>query len=177
MATLRVARRYAEAAFDIARESNTYDAWTRDLTTLAESAGDEVVGEFFANPSIPANAKLGALDTLLPGADQQYARNFARLLITRRRFQEAPHILETFEELRLQERGIAIAEVTTAVELTPGELADVQRGLERIVGRTIEMRAHVDPAIIGGLVARVGDQLIDGSTASQLRNLRTALTT
>lgn len=175
MATLRVARRYAEAAFDIARESNTYDAWTRDLTTLAETAGDPVAGEFFANPSIPATAKLNAIDALLPGADQQYARNFARILISRQRFQQAPHILQTFEELRLEERGIAIADVTTAVELTPEELTQVRGGLERIVGRTIEMRAHVDPGIIGGLVARIGDQLIDGSTASQLRNLRTAL--
>jgi F-type H+-transporting ATPase subunit delta len=161
--------------FDIARESNTYDAWSRDLTTLAEAADDPVTGEFFANPSVPSNAKFEAVDTLLPGADQQYARNFARILIGRQRLQQAPHILQTFEELRLEERGIGIANVTTAVELTPQELAQVRAGLERIVGRTIEMRTRVDPGIIGGLVARVGDQLIDGSTASQLRNLRTAL--
>jgi F-type H+-transporting ATPase subunit delta len=161
--------------FDIARESNTYDAWSRDLTTLAETAVDPVAGSYFANPSIPSTAKFDAIDMLLPDSDQQYARNFARILISRQRFQQAPNILQTFEELRLEERGIGIADVTTAVELTPDELAQVRAGLERIVGRTIEMRAHIDPNIIGGLVARVGDQLIDGSTVSQLRNLRTAL--
>jgi F-type H+-transporting ATPase subunit delta len=175
VANLRVARRYAEAVFDLARESGNYDAWQRDLTTLAETASDPATGYFFANPSIPANAKLNALNTLLPDANQQEARNLARMLIGRHRFQELPLMLRTFEELRLLERGIAIAEVTTAVELTPQEQANVQRGLERIVGRTIEMRARVDPDIIGGIVARIGDQLIDGSAASQLRNLRMAL--
>jgi len=175
VANLRVARRYAEAVFDLARESGSYDAWQRDLTTLAETASDPATGFFFANPSIPADAKLNALNTLFPDAEQQQARNLARLLIGRQRFQELPLMLQTFEELRLQERGIAIADVMTAVELTPEEQADVRRGLERLAGRTIEMRTRVDPSIIGGIVARIGDQLIDASAASQLRNLRMAL--
>ena len=77
----------------------------------------------------------------------------------------------------LERRGIAVAYVTTAVPLNEEEQAAVQRRLGALIGKQIELRAEVDPNIIGGIVARVGDQLIDGSVLNQLRRLRERLIT
>lgn len=175
MAARGVAKRYAQSVFDLASEEGTVEQWLTDLTRLAEAASDAVVGPYFTDPNEPVKRKVEALHTLLPDAQQQEALNLARMLVARRRFDILPELLEVYRDLMLEAQGIAIAEVTTAVELTPQEQQDVSDRLAKIVGRTIELRARVDPSIMGGLVARVGDQLIDGSVATQLRNMRAAL--
>jgi F-type H+-transporting ATPase subunit delta len=175
MAVRGVAKRYAQAAFDIARESNTVEVWLRDLTRLAEADADGVTGEFFTSPNVPVSTKRAAVDQLLPDADQQYVRNLAYMLIERRRFDILPDMLEVFRDMMLESQGIAIANVTTAVDLTPAEREQIKTQLKNIVGKDIELRAHTDPSLIGGLVARIGDQLIDGSVISQLHQMRAAL--
>jgi F-type H+-transporting ATPase subunit delta len=175
MAARGVAKRYAQAVFDLATESGSQDAWLGDLTTLANAGSDEVAGQFLASPNVSAQRKREVIDRLLPGTTKQHARNLAYMLIERNRFEIAPDMLEVYRDLLLAAQGIAIADVTTAVELTPAEREQVGQQLADIIGRKIEMRLHVDPSLIGGLVARVGDQLIDGSVSTQLRAMRAAL--
>jgi F-type H+-transporting ATPase subunit delta len=175
MAARGVAKRYAQAVFELAREQQTTEQWLADLTRLAEAANDPVVGGFFSDPNQPVKVKLESIQKLLPDLKSQEALNLGRLLVTRRRFEILPELLEVYRDLLLESQGIAIAQVTTAVELTSAEQQDVRERLAKIVGRTIELRARVDPSIEGGLVARIGDQLIDGSVATQLRNLRATL--
>jgi F-type H+-transporting ATPase subunit delta len=170
-----VAKRYAQATFEIARESGTEQQWLDDLTTLASAASDPSVGDYFTSPNVPEQDKLTAVAQILPGPNQQLVRNLASLLIHRRRFEILPELLEVYRDLLLESQGIAIADVTTAVELTPAEQRSVETQLSNVVGRRIEMRTHVDPSMVGGLVARIGDWLIDGSVESQLRNLRASL--
>jgi F-type H+-transporting ATPase subunit delta len=175
MAARGVAKRYAQAVFELAQQQGNTEQWLTDLTRLAEAANDPVVGGFFTDPNQPVKVKLESIQKLLPNLQSQEALNLGRLLVQRRRFEILPELLEVFRDLMLEAQGIAIAQVTTAVELTPAEQQDVRERLAKIVGRTIELRTLVDPSIMGGLVARIGDQLIDGSVATQLRNLRTAL--
>lgn len=175
MAVRGVAKRYAQAVFDIANESGSHEQWLADLTTLASAADDRVAGEFFTGPNAPEQAKRRAVDNLLPRADQQLARNLAYMLIQRHRFDILPDMVNVFRDMVLEAQGIAIADVTTAVEMTADERASVERQLSALVGKRIELRARVDPDLIGGLVARIGDQLIDGSVISQLRDMRAAL--
>lgn len=175
MAARGVAKRYAQAVFDLATEGGTHDAWLADLTALANAASDPVAGEFFTGPNAAQGNKRGAIDQVLPAVSQQLSRNLAYMLIERRRFDALPEILEVYRDLLLESRGIAIADVTTAVELTPAERAEVQARLKTIVGKDIELRTRVDPSMIGGLVARIGDQLIDGSVITQLHAMRAAL--
>jgi len=170
-----VAKRYAQATFEIARESGTEQQWLEDLTTLANAASDPSVGDYFTSPNVAEQAKLGALGQILPGANQQLVRNLASMLVQRRRFDILPELLEVYRDLLLKAQGIAIAEVTTAVELTAAEQQAIQAKLSKAVGQQIEMRMRVDPSMVGGLVARIGDLLIDGSVESQLRNLRASL--
>lgn len=175
MASRGVAKRYAEAVFDLAKEAGNYDAWSADLKVLAEIAEDDEASRFFANPGIPESAKVSAVDSFLTDSSIVGARNLARLLIHRRRFDELPIIYDVFGDLVREAQGTAIADVTTAVELTAEERTRISSGLERLVGRDVELRTHVDEAIVGGLVARIGDQLLDGSVRSQLRQMRTKL--
>jgi F-type H+-transporting ATPase subunit delta len=175
MAVRGVAKRYAQAVFDIASESGTHEQWLADLTTLAEVADDRVAGEFFTGPNASDVLKRRAFDQFLPRPEQQLARNLAYMLIQRQRFDIVPDMLEVYRDMLLESQGIAIADVTTAVEMTPSERASVERQLSALVGKRIELRARVDPDLIGGIVARIGDQLIDGSVISQLRDMRAAL--
>ena len=172
MAVAGAAKRYAQAAFDIAREQQALDAWERDLGRAVGVLQNREVAEFFDSPAIPEDAKQQAITQLLPGEAERYVRNLLLLLLERRRLAQLPQVAEVFRELVLRERGIAIADVTTAVDLTPQESEQVRERLRNLVGKAVEMRTHVDPGIIGGIVVRVGDDLIDGSVRTQLKDLR-----
>src|SRR6188508_796987 len=140
MAVRGVAKRYARAVFELAGESGRLDEWMADLTTLANAASDPVVGAFLTDPNVRESEKQSAMASLFPRDDQQLVRNLAQMLVDRRRIEIAPELLEVYRDLVLDARGIAIAEVTTAVELTDAEQADVRERIGRIVGKQIELR-------------------------------------
>jgi F-type H+-transporting ATPase subunit delta len=175
MAVQGVGKRYAEAIFDLATTPESREYWLSTLRTLADAVQDDETRAFFNNPAVSAQAKGNALSSVMPGGINDEARNLARMLIQRRRFDLIPSILEALEELALRSRGIAIADVTTAVPLTEQQQSEVRAQLSRIVGSEVEIRARVDLSIVGGIVARIGDQLIDGSVRTQLRELRATL--
>jgi F-type H+-transporting ATPase subunit delta len=170
----RAAKRYAQAVFELAKERGTLDRWLDDLALLSDLMGDDRAAAYFANPSVSEADKLKLVDGALANA-QPEARNLARLLVHRRRMGIIPEIAQLYGAAVLDERGIAIAEVTTADPLGPREQEMVRTQLGRLVGKTVQLRLHTDPSIIGGVVARIGDQLIDGSVVNQLRRLRARL--
>lgn len=175
MAVQGVGRRYGEAVFALATSEGTEESWQESLETLASAASDDETRAYFENPAVHDDDKVAALSAILPAGAGEEPRNLTRLLIKRNRFDILPSIHDAFIELRLRAQGIAIADVTTAVPMTDIESQQVSVQLARLVGSEIEVRAHVDDAIIGGLVARIGDQLIDGSVRTQLRELRASL--
>jgi len=168
------AKRYTEAVFAIAKDSGTFDQWQRDLDLLAALNTDQQAAIVFASPKVPQTEKQAVLDAVLANA-QPETRNLARLLLERGRMPIAPEMSELFREYALAERGIVVADVTTAIPLDNTAEASVKQRLSAAVGKQVEIRSHVDDSIIGGVVARIGDQLIDGSVASQLKRLRTRL--
>ena len=168
-------RRYAQAVFEMADEQGTLDRWERDLGALAGAFDDPAVASYFDSPQIPANQKLDTAYKLLGADATPLSRNFVGLLIERGRIRYLPQIYLDFHDRMLERQGIAVGEVTTAVPMGPEELEIVRQRLGAAVGKDIEIRASVDPEIIGGIVARVGDQLIDGSVIGQLRKLRERL--
>ena len=168
-------RRYSQAVFEMADQQGTLDAWERDLRSLAEAFENPQVAAFFASPQITASQKRATADQLLGPEAQPLTRNLIGLLIERGRIGALPQLYIAFHDRMLERQGIAVGEVTTAVPLGPDELALVRQRLRAMLGKDIEVRAVVDPEIIGGIVARVGDQLIDGSVIGQLRKLRERL--
>ena len=175
MATGGAAKRYAEAIFEIAREHNSFDVWQRDLQALTQLAADPAAAEFLHSPKTETARKWQVAETYLRPRVQPPALNLARLLIERDRIGLLGRIAHTFADMVRQLRGIAVAEVTTAVPLDPLTTEEVRRRLGALVGKQIELRQQVDPAIIGGIVARVGDFLIDGSVRGRLTRLRARL--
>ena len=168
------AKRYAQAVLGLAKERGTLDAWYDDLARLDELMRDPRAAHVFASPNVAGADKLRIVDQVLAGA-QPEARNLGRLLVERDRLDIVPQLFRIYADARLAEQGIAIAEVTTAEPLGMLEQEVVREQLGRLVGKRIELRMHTDPSIIGGVVARIGDRLIDGSVINQLRALRARL--
>ncbi|CAA9570356.1 MAG: ATP synthase delta chain [uncultured Thermomicrobiales bacterium] len=168
------AKRYAQAVLGLAKERGTLDAWQADLARLGELLENQQMVDFFANPGVPTAEKDDLLQRVLADA-QPEMRNLARLLSDRGRLELLPQIARLYDDGLRAERGIVVAEVTTAEPLGLEEQRQVGERLAQITGRGVELRLTVDPEIIGGIVARIGDQLIDGSVISQLRRLRARL--
>ncbi|HET9659300.1 MAG TPA: F0F1 ATP synthase subunit delta [Thermomicrobiales bacterium] len=171
-----VARRYAQAVFELARDAKRFDEWERDLGILNAIMSDPVTSSYLQSPKTAQAAKQALLDTAMKDA-QPEAQRLAAMLLERRRFSSVPEIFEHYQSLLLEEKGIVIAEVTTAVPLDAEGETMIGKQLSELVGKDVEVRTHVDPAIIGGMVARIGDNLIDGSVSNQLRRLHERLTT
>ena len=174
MARAASARRHAQAAFEIALERDELDVWRRDLERIAGAMRDPVLRPVLESPKVPFTEKTRILGQWLEGVTP-LAMNLAHLLVARGRLGIAEDIFTEYERLVDDHRGIAHAEVTTAVPLGEGEREKLVRRLGEVVGKEIVLRERVDPALIGGLRARVGDKLIDGSTKSRLLWLRESL--
>jgi F-type H+-transporting ATPase subunit delta len=168
------AKRYAGAVFSIAREHGSFDAWQQDLDRLASLLNDEPATNVLRSPKVTRSQKLSLIQGALDGG-QPESLNLATLLLDRGRIAILPEIAEMFRDAALAERGIAIAHVTTAVPLDSAAEAAISQRLSDLVGKKVEIRTEVDESIIGGIVARIGDQLIDGSVSNQLRRLRDRL--
>lgn len=170
------ARRYAQAVFDIGKEQNTLTVWDVDLRIIRETLGaDPSLMRALDSPETSQAEKQRLVERLFSTSLSPLAYKFILVLMHNHRLLLAPQVQEAFDEMYLAERGIAYADVTTAVPLTADEEARVAESLTRFTGKTIKLRTHVDPEIIGGILARVGDQLIDGTVTSQLRQLKNRL--
>jgi len=168
------AKRYVQAVVELAREEGSFDAWQRDLNVLRAVASDSDVRAFLENPSVPTGEKIEAVDAVMSDA-QPEARNLAHILIGRRRTAIIQELAVLFDEAVLAEAGIALVDVTTAEALDDAGKTLVKEHLARLLGKKIELRLHEDPEIIGGFVARSGDQVVDGSVVNRLRRLRARL--
>lgn len=170
-------RRYATAAFTVAGRAGDYDAWLSTLSELARVLRMPSARTVFLSPAVPAGQKTAALDRALPNT-LPLVRNFIHILVNRDRLAEVPGIVEALGELINVQRGIITAEVTTAVPLDAELERVVAQRIAEHTGRSadkVTIRSRVDPAIIGGVVARVGDQVIDDSVRGRIERLRRTL--
>jgi F-type H+-transporting ATPase subunit delta len=169
-----VARRYARALFGIGVDKGNYEALGRELDALADTyAGSPELREALSNPVFRLDQRVAILDKVLPRVSPTpEVRKFALLLLERRRIGALPAIARAYKELVDEKLGRVQAVVTSAKPLDAATAASVQRALERRTGKKVIVESNVDPDLIGGIVARVGDLVFDGSLRTRLDALR-----
>jgi F-type H+-transporting ATPase subunit delta len=169
------ARRYAEAAFEVALRDDAVDAWRRDLDTVASIVADERVGRTLASPAIPLEQRLAMARKAFGSHVGDKAFNLIALTMRRGRVDDLPRIAAEFRRLDDDRKEITHATVTSAAPLTSDETRALTQRLEQMTGRKVVLDVEVDPDLLGGLVVRIGDKLIDGSVRSRLERLRNQL--
>lgn len=171
------ARRYAQAAFEIARDNNTLDKWLADLTTLAQVFNEPGAVALMQNPKMTAEDQLRlATQAVSRTPVDPLAMNLLMIMAHRGRLALLPRVLEVFQEMYNRHKGIVVADITTAVPLDAAQQRRVAERLSSITGKSVQVRAHHDPRILGGIITRIGDELIDASVASRLETLAERLT-
>jgi F-type H+-transporting ATPase subunit delta len=170
------ARRYAEAAFEIAQRDDSMEAWLAALAVADDRLTRAPVIRLLSNPSVAAASRVEVLERILDGDVVGPQRNLLALMVRRGRFEQLPSVIREFMRLYRRREGIVEATVTSASALDEGEIEALQGRLESLTGKRIELQQAVDPALLGGIQVRVGDQLIDGSVRGRLERLRSDFT-
>jgi F-type H+-transporting ATPase subunit delta len=167
-------KRYAQAAFELGLEKNELDSWQGDLRRIANLTADEQVMALLQNPRLPFAAKRSLLQKGLSEI-HPLAFNLALLLASKGRLKLAGDISRQYDELLDVHRGIEHAEVIAALPLNDESREAISRRLGEMVERRVVIDARVDPSILGGFIARIGDRLIDGSIRQRLETLKRKL--
>ena len=178
MSTRASAARYAKALFDVAIAESTPEQAEQELTAFSDLVRTHLdLQQALASPSIPAARKKAVVGQLL---DRQQPSNPVRklllLLAERNRLDLLADLVAVFHERVMEHLKMVQAEVTTASPLPPEQTTQLQQRLGSMVGRTVTLTTKVDPALIGGMVTRIGSTVYDGSVATQLAALRQKLT-
>ena len=167
--------RYAQAVFQIAVESGELDQWQQDLTTLAIAFEDADLSGFLEAPQVPTTSKIDAINQSLANSVGPLALNLVSLLASRDAVGLIPGITEEYGRLLDAHRGIERAEVVAAVALDDAQRDRVAQLLEGVTGKEVRLTAYVEPDILGGLIARVSDRVIDGSLRTRLDEMRRSI--
>lgn len=168
------ARRYARAVFEIALEKKELERWQADLQKIAGVVSDDTVLAALENPKLKSDDKTKLLSENL-GDINPLALNLVCMLIAKNGISMISDIADEYQSLLDGYHGIQSAEVITAVPLDDKDKEKLAENLSALVGSKVVLKSEVDPEIIGGIVARVGGKLLDGSTRSKLAALKREL--
>ncbi len=176
MLNLQLAQKYATAIFEIAKEENKLVPYGEELAAIRQNLFNiPAVRSYFQNPQIQAEAKKELLTKCLKGEVSKIIYNFLLLLVDKRRIGIFEAIEEEYRKLSNRERGIIIADVTTARGMNHKQQEQLQKKLASITGKKIQLRQHEDENILGGVIVKIGDKRIDGSVAGRLAAMRQQL--
>jgi len=167
-----IARVYAEALFEVAKERGKLDQIRDQLGQLVDVlARDRDLQVFFFSPYFSSGEKREGLERAISGAEPELI-NFLELLIDKHRMPVIFRLRTRFDELWAEENKLLEVTLTSAVELDPEIVNRVGGEIERQTGRKIELESAVDDGILGGLVLRVGNMVLDASLRNKLEKLR-----
>jgi len=167
-----IARVYAEALFEVAREKGKLDAIRDQLGQFVDVlAGDRDLQIFFFSPYFSSEEKREGLERAVSGAEPELI-NFLELLIDKHRMPVIFRLRAKFDELWAEENRLLEVRLTSAVELDPEIVDRVGAEIKRQTGHEIDLESTVDEGILGGLVLRVGNMVLDASLRNKLEKLR-----
>lgn len=173
-----VSKTYGDALFELAVEENKLDAVAEDVSTLISVFSEnKELAELMGHPKISREKKLDIMTTVLKGNVSEELEGFVRIIIEKGRYSEINNILDYFIDCYKEYKNIGTAYVTTAVELSDRQKQQVEkRLLETTKYETIEAQYQVDKALIGGMVIRIRDRVVDSSIQTKLYELTKDLT-
>lgn len=177
MVTGSLARRYAKAIFEIGSEQGGLDKMGADLRVLAHAMRDSAeLASALGNPAIRRGDRRKIIDALLQRIGVvTVTRNTVYLLLERERLGSLQMISRELDALIEAKAGRVMAEVVSAKPLDPAQLSQITAALEKLSGKKVSLSKREDPELLGGVVAKVGDVVYDGSLRTQLRTLRDEL--
>jgi F-type H+-transporting ATPase subunit delta len=171
--------RYARALLDVAvKEQADLEQIENDVSQFADLFKQyPLLEKVLLNPAVPVPRKRAAVADLLAQAKfTPIVTKLLTLLADRDRLVLIPDLLAAYRDRLLDHRGVVRAEVTTASALDPGRADVIRQGLAALTGRTVQLATKIDPAIVGGLIARIGSTVYDGSVTRQLDKMKERLT-
>lgn len=172
---ITTARPYAQAAFEEAQKLADLKGWSAVLTFLAEAVNHSEVREVVTSPRV-AKAQIESLMEGLLGAQANtQQRNFVRVLIANQRLMLLPEIVAIFESLRAEAEKTVNVVVDSAFELSAAQQEKIVSSLKARMGREIKLVCKVNKELLGGIVIRAGDKVIDGSVRTRLGEMANAL--
>jgi F-type H+-transporting ATPase subunit delta len=167
-----LARPYASAAFEAARDAATFDSWSRFLAAAGATTADARVGALLDNPRVSAAALIDFLLELAGQAGQGGPeRSLLQMLAENGRLVLLPEIAAQFEQLRAEAEHQADVQVIAALALTPPQSSALRAALEERLGRSVRLHESIDARLIGGALVRYGDMVIDGSLRGRIERM------
>lgn len=176
MNTRASADRYARALLDVVAKEGNPEQVQQELATFAELFGHPDLNEVLQSPAIPSAAKRGIVRALIGRINP--SAPLAKLLLMladRNRLTLVPQLAKVYDERLMELRQVVQVEVTTAMPMASSQAAEFEQRLAKATGRRVKMTTAVDPALIGGAVARIGTIVYDGSVAKQLARMKERL--
>lgn len=172
----QLALKYAQAVFELAQEKNMLDEVQSQLVMVEKTiSSHNELATLMYHPRVPAEAKKETISKLFGTDTVDFLYKFLLLLVDKKREAVLPSIVREYVKLANQANNIDEAEVTTAMPLTEAEHAALAAKLSAVTGKKMILKTAVDAKLIGGVVVKIGDKLVDGSVARQLQVLKTAL--
>ncbi|MFN2463342.1 MAG: F0F1 ATP synthase subunit delta [Candidatus Dormibacteria bacterium] len=169
------AQRYAQAAFEVAREKGDIKGWSKDLDQLEVILTHPEVAQALENPRLDTTQRIGLVLGLAPKDLGPERANFLKLLVLGHRTSLVTEIREAFQAMVDEAEGRTELDLTVAAGLSSAEENALTKELAKKLGREVKVNVTVDPGIIGGLVIRQGDHVTDGSVRRRLAEMREEL--
>jgi F-type H+-transporting ATPase subunit delta len=170
-----IARPYANAVFELAQKRRAIDAWSRELAMLAAVAAQPAILEVIDSPAVTSQQKSNTLARVCGDDISREGKQFVQVLARNKRLHLLGEISTQFEALRAQEQASLEVEVISAYSLDDAEQTRLIETLGRRFEREIRLTSRVDESLLGGVVIRAGDTVIDGSVRGKLEKLSESL--
>ena len=181
---ITIARPYAQAAFELAREAGALDDWANALVVAKDAMADGSIAKFLSTPSLSDEQRLGFLTGIIVdaagnssvfGGGDDCGNNFLKLLLEYDRVSVLPEISNHFERLKANVENSLDVTITSASEISSQQQREIVAALKARFGREVNLATEIDENLIGGAIIRAGDVVIDGSLRSRLEGLANAL--
>jgi F-type H+-transporting ATPase subunit delta len=170
-----LARPYAKAAFEFARAQSALEAWSAQLATLAAVSVDEKVHLLLSDPGLTAQQQAAALNEVCGDAIDEQGRNFVVIVASNKRLALLPEILMMFQRYKANQEKTVDVQVFTALPLDESISQQLAQVLRKKLEREVRVDTELDPNLLGGVLVRAGDTVIDGSLRGRLNKLAEAM--